>query len=184
VYGNESAKDGGGVYVIGPSEFTMQGGASVSGNSAAANGGGVFIAGGSNPGDDAKFTMQGSASVSGNTAAGGGGGVYVTTLSNGIGNFFMEDYSLISGNQATGTYSNGGGVFVSNGGDLELRGGTIYGNETTINPATLCNTLPNNNSGNSSALGISGSASASAKYGDGGNILPTGETGTDNTIKR
>lgn len=114
--GEES--EGGGVYVSGGGEFTMNGG-TISGNVASHQGGGVFVSSGGT------FTMSGG-TISGNTATGsgethGGGGVYTA------GAFTMNGNSKISDNTADSSF--GGGVLVSKTtAEFTLENGTISGN--------------------------------------------------------
>ena len=113
ISGNNSDKDGGGVYMGGT--FNMEGG-TITGNSGA-RGGGVYVA--------RTFNME-SGTISGNSSP-RGGGVYVDLY----GKFRMES-GTISGNIAS---EYGGGVFVFNissfsvtgYGDFRKNAGTITG---------------------------------------------------------
>jgi hypothetical protein len=118
--------------------------------------------------------MYGSASVSGNTAEGDGGGVF-----NNDAFFEMNGNSLVSGNQATGAASNGGGVFVTGGGSLVINGGIVYGNEIIY--STLRNILTRSGS-TSSALGINILTGGTANAGS-TPILSGSDSGTNSTIR-
>jgi len=123
---NNSAENGGGVYVVGTSSaigtFTMNTGSTIMNNTATQNGGGVYLKEGSVVGT---FTMNGG-EISSNTATSNGGGVY----------FDFETFTMnngnISGNTAngTGTTNGGGGVFVNSGRTFSMYGGEISGNKT------------------------------------------------------
>jgi hypothetical protein len=139
----------------------------ISGNTSPGNGGGVSVRG--------TFTMSGgkiSGNIASDTNAGIGGGVCV----NNSGTFAMSGGD-ISGNTAPAW---GGGVGV-NVGTFRIVTGTIYGNESTVSPATLKNTATTG-----AALYKS---SGTAEYGNGTawNALPLTASGsdsyTDNTIK-
>lgn len=117
---NTASEQGGGVFVNDDSTFTMSGGTisenTVTGTADVDGGGGVYTAG--------KFTMNGSAEISGNNATNRyGGGVLV---SGSKATFTLENNATISGNKAN-TY--GGGVYVSSQGNVEMKGGTISGND-------------------------------------------------------
>jgi hypothetical protein len=116
---------GGGVYVAGGGEFTMEDDASVDYNyahadSASAYGGGVYVAG------YGKFTMKGDATVFTNAALGdynnsgvsAGSGVYVAEH----GEFTMEGDATVKGNS--------GGVYVAGGGKFTMKDGAAV----TFNP--------------------------------------------------
>ena len=133
---NNTARDGGGVYLNGGT-FTMSGG-EISKNKASNCGGGVYLNG--------EFTME-SGTISDNTASNSGGGVYVND-----GMFMMSD-GEISGNNAeilgggvnmhSGTFTmsggeisnnmaknnGGGGVYGTGGSTFTMERGTISGNE-------------------------------------------------------
>jgi chitodextrinase len=137
IYDN-TARNGGGLYVGVSGVFTMSGG-SISSNAASysfysSNGGGVSVygtftmsggaindntawSGGGVYFGNGTFTMSGG-SINGNTADNGGGGVFVLS-----GTFAMSGGS-ISGNTAD---TGGGGVSVFSGTFFTKTGGTIYG---------------------------------------------------------
>jgi len=106
---------GGGVYVTKNGTFIMNGG-KISNNDSQ-NGAGLFID------ENGSFTMNnGEISANSNENSCKGGGLFVR------GRFIMSN-GIISKNIAT--YSNGGGVFVSDYGSFILRGGEISGNTST-----------------------------------------------------
>jgi hypothetical protein len=121
---DNEAEIGGGVYVIGT--FAMSGSASINNNEATAydGGGGVYIYNGT-------FTMNGG-TINNNEAEYYGGGVLVEGSA-----FNMSGGAVIRGNQATGVYGTGGGVYFRSG-TFTLTQGTIYGN--TAIPVTFRNT--------------------------------------------
>ena len=108
--------NGGGVSVSGM--FTMNGGTIAFNSRTNGNGGGVSVSG--------TFTMNGGTIanniVTGNYHYGGGVGVYYT------GNFVMKG-GLVEHNEAPG----GGGVYVENGAELDMRANAKITNNTAIN---------------------------------------------------
>ena len=135
MYGGKiTGNNGRGVVIDAGGTFDMSGG-TISGNI-----GGVFVDGGT-------FTMNDTASITDNTATGDGGGVYVRN-----GGSFNMHSGTITGNDANGSSSNGGGVYVTgsrskftmtngsitgntatgNGGGVHVEGGTFTMNDGTI----------------------------------------------------
>jgi hypothetical protein len=126
---NDNTGNGGAVWVYGDvsgdAEMIMTGG-TISGNTATGGGGGVYVEANGTSIRRATFTMTGG-SISENTAANSrGGGVYVR--GNGGTTTLNMRGGIISGNKATGTDGNGGGVYVFYSGELTMTGGIISGN--------------------------------------------------------
>jgi predicted outer membrane repeat protein len=153
---DNTASDGGGVYVTDTSTFTMSDNASVSDNTAFSTpnytsssysyGGGVYVAAAST------FTMNGSASVSHNTAS--------TTSSS--------------------TTTNGGGVYA--GGAFIMNGGTVYGSGGGSDANKLEGTASTKQG---VSLYKDTGSTATAQYSDGSPIIAGTQTGilyTDITL--
>jgi hypothetical protein len=150
---------GGGMYIYN-GRVTMSDSAEVSGNTTSI-GSGVYLRIGSNASAAATtFTMSGSAKVSGNTAFDFAGGVGI----NSGGEFIMGGSAKVSGNTA----SSGGGVGIYIG-EFTMNGGTIYGSDAGSGLA------------NTAETGASLYNVGTAKYGDGSDIIASGD-GTDDTL--
>jgi hypothetical protein len=140
--GSDIWSGGGGVYVF-AGKFTMNGptGGTISNNSAI-NGGGVYVearngsftmSGGEISGNSAtgsKGTYS-SSSVDQDTHGGGGVCIRVSTSESARNGHFTMTRGVISGNSATGTDSFGGGVFAYNS-TFKMQGGTISGNSASF----------------------------------------------------
>jgi parallel beta-helix repeat protein len=194
ISGNTSTGFGGGVHVGGNVTFTMSGG-TISGNTASNGGGGVYAQ------DSAVFTMSGG-TILGNSATdtfpnGKGGGVYVTngnfTMINGTisgnttstngGGVYVDNNAVftmsggeIAGNSATGTGANGkgGGVYVRYG-TLTMSGGTIFGTNDTVKTNIANGSAPK-------GVAVYLGSDATAKYGNGDDIVTGADTGIDTTV--
>ena len=127
---NNLAMDGGGVYLVGNTDFQMTGG-TITNNWAISFGGGVCVAGtggsvggkGGASASDTKFVMSGG-TISNNRANRSGGGVYVNS----------DSVTLKGGKIVNNTASNhGGGVYVSEPPQVVK----IYNAVVTGNTATL-----------------------------------------------
>jgi len=105
-----TASDGGGVNIYGPSastSFHMTGG-TISHNTATDSGGGVNVY------SRATFDMSGSAAITNNEATNYGGGVCIDAVTSGTYTTFTMTAGTISGNSVTDTTNGrGGGVFMS-----------------------------------------------------------------------
>ena len=112
VSGNSAVAGSGGLESVNAGASLTLTGCTVSGNSGA-EGGGVFVGG------TVTFNMTDS-TVSGNSA-GGGGGMFIACKAT------ITD-STIEGNSASSSTSGGGGILVSQSGDLKLAGCTVSGN--------------------------------------------------------
>jgi uncharacterized protein YjdB len=163
ISGNTASYSGGGVSISSESTFNMIGG-TIQGNTATTEGGGVFVY-------DSTFTMSGG-TISDNTAS-DGGGVYVYanwTSENPV--IFTMSGGTIQGNTAA---SQGGGVYVigyySSFSTFTMSGGTIYGTDNAAKTNTA-------NEGVAVYLG----SNATAKYGDGDDIITGADTGIDTTV--
>ena len=128
IRGNRS-RDGGGVYLIGNTDFHMNGG-TIAENSASGNGGGVCVAGtgeaygvSAAPAHDSKFSMDGG-EISGNIAGKTGGGIYINT----------DDVVLRGGRIENNTaHSLGGGVYVSEPPQkVQVYNAVVTGNEASV----------------------------------------------------
>lgn len=113
--GSDSARNGGGVYVVGGGTFTMTGG-SIAGNTAAA-GGGVYVD------EGGTFTMAGGSINNNKATSGGGGGVMVN-----LGTFTLSGGSITGNATNDETYGSGGGVCLY--GTFYLSGDSIIQNNT------------------------------------------------------
>ncbi|WP_461255315.1 beta strand repeat-containing protein [Treponema sp. R80B11-R83G3] len=196
VFGNVT-----GVYVYSGGTFIMQDSSTVSNNTSY----GVYVEGYSGYATTT-FTMKNNASVSGNTAY-NGGGVYVKGYNSSYrASFIMQDNASVSGNTATntGTTSGGGGVYVTNYGTFEMKGGLIWGNKATgassngggvyvYNNGTFTmsggtiygtdqstTTLRNTTAGSGASLYVN--SSGSAKFASNNSDITTPGTGRDTTI--
>ncbi len=116
ISGNKIHGAGGGVYLDGVGNFTMNGG-TISDNIVFGTGGGVCLGGVGN------FTMNGG-TISGNSSVGAGGGVCL----DGVGNFTMNGGSIMDNITTFG----GGGVCLNGGGDFTMNGGSIMDNTVTF----------------------------------------------------
>ncbi|MDR1576600.1 MAG: hypothetical protein LBS37_11390, partial [Treponema sp.] len=113
---NSASGRGGGVALIGNSQFIMSGG-EISDNSSDGSGGGVALGGYGN------FSMSGG-KISENEASASGGGVAVTDH----GGFTLNGSAEISENTVTGAVGSGGGVVLTDWGEFDMLGGEISGN--------------------------------------------------------
>jgi hypothetical protein len=122
--GNEATDKGGGVYVDGGAEFSMDLSAKIIHNTVTSDGGGVYVSG------ESTFTMERGGTISDNTAdSGNGGGVYV---SGNNATFTMKSGGTIRGNKVLNENKCGGGVYVGAASKFIMTRGTISGN--AINP--------------------------------------------------
>ena len=125
IAGGSTTQSGAGVYVSRSGSFKLQSG-TICGNKTNIAGGGVYTEG--------VFEMSGG-SIYGNTAE-DGGGVFV----DGAGEFSMQG-GVISGNNASGTYANGGGVHIYiyhySSGKFSVSGSSVIKGNT-------CNGVSNN----------------------------------------
>jgi hypothetical protein len=127
---DNTAKEGGGVYVAGTAEFSMDFAAEILNNEATSDGGGVYV-------NDSAFTMERGGTISGNKVTnkdGNGGGVSV-----GWGSKFDMKNGSISGNaidpRKDEEYDStmpagdgkGVGVYVHSNGTFTKTGGVIHG---------------------------------------------------------
>lgn len=116
-----TATFGGGVWLEGQSTLNMDYGASISGNNVSTFAAGVGL-------NNSTLNMNGDASISGNIAQNSSGsGVYATASSQVV----MDGSSTVFNNEAPGTNSFGGGVYLHSQGTntLTMRGNaSIYGN--------------------------------------------------------
>lgn len=108
---NSASESGGGIYIAGEGDFTMNGGTVMRNSSTGNNGGGIFLNGGN-------FTLN-YGNISSNTSEQMGGGVYLYG-----GTFLMQDGN-IAGNSSA---SEGGGVCIVNNGNFTMNNGNITGN--------------------------------------------------------
>ena len=108
---NNASGSGGGIYIAGDGDFTMNGGTVMRNSSTGNNGGGIFLNGGN-------FTLN-YGNISSNTSEQMGGGVYLYG-----GTFLMQDGN-IAGNSSA---SDGGGVCIVNNGNFTMNDGNIIGN--------------------------------------------------------
>lgn len=108
---NTSHGYGGGVYIAGEGDFTMNGGTVEDNVTSGEDGGGIYLDGGN-------FILN-EGYIQNNSAYSSGGGVYLFG-----GRFLMED-GVISGNVSR---SNGGGACIGNNGDFVMNDGDITGN--------------------------------------------------------
>lgn len=108
---NTSTAYGGGVYIAGDGDFTMNGGTVVENSTSGEDGGGIYLNGGN-------FILN-DGYIKDNAANSRGGGVYLYG-----GRFLMED-GVISGNLSR---SDGGGACIVNNGDFIMNDGDITGN--------------------------------------------------------
>ena len=120
-----ASSGGGGIENHGTGSLTMNAGATIQNCYNSGGGAGVYSNSG-NAGTTAVFTMNPGSEIIGNTSGGyGAAGVYcgytATTINGGT----------ISGNEANGSYSCGGGVYVDTGSTLAMHGGTISGNTSS-----------------------------------------------------
>ena len=129
IIGNTSAKNGGGIYIVGTydsasnkSSAVTLSGCSISGNTAATNGGGAFLSKVSATCTDSTFTSN---TASGTASTSGGGALYVsgTTAATSV---------LITGGSVIGT-TDSSNTAATNGGALFINSGTV-----TLNDASIC----------------------------------------------
>lgn len=117
---NTSTAYGGGVYIAGDGDFTMNGGTVVENSTSGEDGGGIYLNGGN-------FILN-NGNIKSNSANSRGGGVYLYG-----GRFLMED-GVISGNSSR---SDGGGACIENNGDFIMNDGDITGNGKDASGVTL-----------------------------------------------
>jgi len=200
VFGNKR-----GVNIYNGGSFTMQDNASIYNNTNTSTGGGVYVYSGYGA-TTTTFTMKNNTSVYGNTSS-NGGGIYVEGYNSSYrSSFTMQDSASVSGNTATntGTTSGGGGVYVTNYGTFEMKGGLIWGNKATgassngggvyvYNNGTFTmsggkvygtdettTTLRNTTAGSGASLYVN--SSGSAKFLSNNSDITTPGTGRDTTV--
>lgn len=119
---NSASGDGGGVYIAGDGDFTMNGGTVKENETTSGNGGGIFLNGGS------FFMVNGY--IADNSSKSDGGGICIL---NG-GSFTMNNGDITGNGKKTGTVvtQNGGGVYID-GGTLTVTSGNISSNASNVN---------------------------------------------------
>ncbi len=119
---NSASGDGGGVYIAGDGDFTMNGGTVKENETTSGNGGGIFLNGGS------FFMVNGY--IADNSSKSDGGGICI--LNNG--SFTMNNGDITGNGKKTGTVvtQNGGGVYID-GGTLTVTSGNISSNASNVN---------------------------------------------------
>ena len=127
---DNTSKDGGGVYLIGNTDFKMTGGTITNNKAVSGQGGGVCVAGtggavGENaaPANDTKFTMTGG-EISANHASNCGGGIYINS----------DDVVLKGGRiENNDADRQGGGIYVSEPPQKAMiYNAVITGNEASV----------------------------------------------------
>ncbi|MCD7947110.1 MAG: InlB B-repeat-containing protein [Oscillospiraceae bacterium] len=117
IQANTAATNGGGLYLGNSATATMSAG-SISGNTSGAIAGGVYVY------LNGSFTMTGG-DITGNTTNGNGGGIYITAT----GSAMLENITLSGnggmvniGDTTFGPVTNGGGIYLTEGGTLSVLG--------------------------------------------------------------
>lgn len=116
ISGNTASGYGGGVYIAGDGDFTMNGGMVKENKTTGNHGGGIFLNGGN-------FSLR-NGDILDNLSNSMGGGVYLYG-----GTFIMEDGN-IAGNSST---SEGGGACIVNNGNFTMNDGNIVRNYSSLN---------------------------------------------------
>lgn len=116
ISGNTASGYGGGVYIAGDGDFTMNGGMVKENKTTGNHGGGIFLNGGN-------FSLR-NGDILDNLSNSMGGGVYLYG-----GTFIMEDGN-IAGNSST---SEGGGACIVNNGNFTMNDGNIVRNHSNLN---------------------------------------------------
>lgn len=117
ISGNTASGNGGGVFIAGSGDFTMNGGTVEKNYTSGSNGGGIFLNGGNFKMTDGSISGNGK-DTGGNTSTENGGGVYLN------GGSIEVEKGSISSNAST---ANGGGVYIMNG-EVRMGSGYINGN--------------------------------------------------------
>ncbi|MBR6155224.1 MAG: hypothetical protein IKQ43_12390 [Treponema sp.] len=94
------------------------------------SGGGIYVSAGG-----ASLTLGEGALITGNSASGNGGGIYFGGTSGSTANLIMNSTAAISGNSATGTSSQGGGVYLYYA-NLCMSGNALIGDTSGTSAAT------------------------------------------------
>lgn len=116
ISGNTASGYGGGVYIAGDGDFTMNGGMVKENKTTGNHGGGIFLNGGN-------FSLR-NGDILDNLSKSMGGGVYLYG-----GTFIMEDGN-IAGNSSK---SEGGGACIVNNGNFTMNDGNIVRNYSSLN---------------------------------------------------
>ena len=152
---NNTANQGGGVYIVNGGAFNLFGGSIT--NNTADNGGGVYVGGG-------QFTMYGG-EISGNTATVSGGGVSVS------GGKFTMSGGRITGNKGSGVFVNDNTTFTVSGAPT-VKGNTVNNGVSNVHLTGGTNTTITIGG----ALTDGASIGVTKGAGSAGSVIATGAT--------